>query len=435
MSTPVTRWLDRAPSAVLVSWAAVASFGAYACMYGFRKTFAAATFDGDVMLPFAGALDLKILYILAQVVGYATSKFLGIKVVSELVPGRRALALVACIGVAELALVAFGLLPPGWAALAMVANGLPLGMVWGLVFGFLEGRRSSDGLGAFLCASFIVASGFAKDVGKELLGRGVSEGWMPATAGLLFLPPLLVFAWMLAQLPPPSAADEAVRSKRAPMDGAARAAFWDAWAPGLVAIVSGYVLLTAYRDFRDNFAREIWDALGFADTPGVMTNSELPIALGSLAAVGAVMAVRDNRAALAILHAIMVGGAVLIGAATFAWQAGWIAPEVWMISVGLGLYLGYVPANCVLFDRLVAAAGSVATAGFLIYVADAYGYLGSCALLFWKNFGSPELSWLSFFATFSYVAAVGTAATYAWAGVWMWRRTAGVAAPASPAVE
>ena len=52
-----------------------------------------------------------------------------------------------------------------------------------------------------------------------------------------------------------------------------------------------------------------------------------------------------------------------------------MSSATWMISVGIGLYFGYVPVNCVLFDRLIAAVGKVATAGFLIYVADASGYL------------------------------------------------------------
>ena len=45
--------------------------------------------------------------------------------------------------------------------------------------------------------------------------------------------------------------------------------------------------------------------------------------------------------------------------------------------LGLGTYLGYLPFNCLLFDRLIAAFGSVANAGFFIYVADSFGYLGS----------------------------------------------------------
>ena len=52
-----------------------------------------------------------------------------------------------------------------------------------------------------------------------------------------------------------------------------------------------------------------------------------------------------------------------------------------MILAGSGLYLAYNPFNAVLFDRLVAVSGRAANAGFLIYVADFSGYMGSAALL------------------------------------------------------
>ena len=35
-----------------------------------------------------------------------------------------------------------------------------------------------------------------------------------------------------------------------------------------------YVLLTAFRDFRDNFAAEIWTALGYGGEAGIFTASE-----------------------------------------------------------------------------------------------------------------------------------------------------------------
>ncbi len=71
-----------------------------------------------------------------------------------------------------LALVLFALIPAPWNVFTMFLNGLPLGMIWGLVFGFMEGRRTSEVLGAILCASFIVSSGAVKSVGKLLMRIG-----------------------------------------------------------------------------------------------------------------------------------------------------------------------------------------------------------------------------------------------------------------------
>jgi len=66
----------------------------------------------------------------------------------------------------------------------------------------------------------------------------------------------------------------------------------------------------------------------------------------------------------------------------------------------------YTPFNAMLFDRLVAASGRVATAGFLIYVADSAGYAGSCALLLWRNFGMMQAEWLTVFRYTVYATAV-----------------------------
>ncbi|WP_437661227.1 DUF5690 family protein [Sorangium sp. So ce1182] len=431
----VTRWLERAPAPVFTAFAVLAAFATYFCMYAFRKPFAVGTFKGAVALPLLPALDLKSLYIIAQVLGYCASKFLGIKVVSEMRPERRALAILACVGVSEAALVLFGLTPAPYAALFLVLNGLPLGMVWGLVFGFLEGRRLSDLLGAGLCASFILASGFVKTVGKLTLGWGVPEAWMPALTGALFFPPLLLAVWMLAQIPPPSAADEALRTRRAPMDRAARRAFVRANAGGLATLVLGYIVLTAYRDFRDNFAREIWDALDYADQPAILTTAEIPVAIGALLSVAVMIGIRSNRTALLAVHGIMLAGAVLAGLSTALYQAGVIGPAAWMISVGLGLYVGYVPYNCVLFDRLIAAVGSVATAGFLITAADAFGYLGSVALLLYKSFGQPKLSWLEFFLGFSYATSFICATLFVASAGYFWLRTRGPVPAPRPALD
>jgi len=398
----ITRRLERASPAAFSLYAAIASFGAYFCMYAYRRPFAVGTYAGPSFLL---GLDPKTTFLIAQVIGYAASKFLGIKVISELPAHRRALGLAATIAMAEIALVLFAVLPPGFAAIALCLNGLSLGMVWGMVFGFLEGRRTSDFLGAALCASFIVASGAVKTVGKALLDAGVAERWMPATTGLLFAPAMALSIYLLAQIPPPSALDEAARAKRAPMNATERSAFFMRFAGSLVPLVLAYVLLTALRDFRDSFAREIWDALGFAGQPSVLTTTEIPVALGALLGVASMSLVIDNRRALFAIHGLMMAGALLVLGATMMHRAGMLGPVPWMIATGLGLYLGYVPFNCVLFDRLVAATGSIATAGFLIYVADASGYAGSVGLLLYKSLGTPDVPWVTFLEIFAMVSS------------------------------
>jgi hypothetical protein len=76
-----------------------------------------------------------------------------------------------------------------------------------------------------------------------------------------------------------------------------------------------------------------------------------------------------------------------------------------MILLGGGLYLAYTPYNGALFDRLVAATGQVGTAGFLIYIADSWGYLGTVVLLAVKNFSGLSLPWTDFLVGTSIASA------------------------------
>ncbi|MDF9798435.1 MFS family permease [Catalinimonas alkaloidigena] len=407
----ITNWLSRTHGPlgdwVFSLYAIIAAFCTYSCMYAFRKPFAVATFS-ELSL---WGVDYKIWLITSQVLGYTLSKFLGIKIVSEMGGKRRAISIVILIGIAGVALFLFAIVPPPYNILFLFFNGLPLGMVWGLVFSYLEGRKLTEILGAGLSVSFIFSSGFVKTIGAwVMLDWGVSNFWMPFVTGGLFALPLLFFVWMLNQLPPPSEEDERLRTRRKPMNKAERWEFLRLFAPGLILLVIAYTFLTAFRDFRDNFAREIWISLGYGEDVAIYTETEVPIALAVLLIMGLLMFIKSNRKALNTYHLLIAFGFFLVGASTFAFEQAWISPPVWMTLVGLGLYLGYVPFNSILFDRLLAAFKYVGTAGFLIYVADSVGYLGSVGVLFYKNFGHAELSWLRFFIVSAYTMTfVGSA--------------------------
>ncbi len=440
MNGRVQQALAKSNAFVFTFVAGLAGFSTYFAMYAFRKPFTAAIYDHVPGWHFA--LDYKIALVVAQVAGYALSKIIGVKVISEIQPRNRAPAIIGLIGVSWLALVAFAIVPAPWNVITLFVNGLPLGMIWGLVYGFMEGRRVSEVLASMMCASFILSSGVVKSVGVWLIQTWhVDQFWMPAASGALFMPLLLCSVWVLSQLPPPNARDEAERARRLPMTGAERREFLRAYAPGLIAIVFAYVLLTAFRDFRDNFAAEIWAALGYGGESGIFTASELPVAVIALVGMAAVIMVRDNRRALMVIHAMVGGGFVLLGLSTLAFQAHLISPLVWMILAGSGLYIAYNPVNAVLFDRLVAVSGRVANAGFLIYVADSSGYMGSVALLLWRNFGQASLNWLQFFIMGAYVTGVVGAAATAVAAIYFYRhsaahglghRGAAVSLPAAP---
>ena len=121
----------RAEGVVFVATAVAAAFSVYFCMYAFRKPFDAVTFPG--LHVWGTVIELKTACVLGQIFGYLLSKYLGTKFCSEVSTRRTGLLLVSLILGAEAALVLFALLPNAGKPAAMFLNGLPLGMVWGLV--------------------------------------------------------------------------------------------------------------------------------------------------------------------------------------------------------------------------------------------------------------------------------------------------------------
>jgi hypothetical protein len=107
--------------------------------------------------------------------------------------------------------------------------------------------------------------------------------------------------------------------------------------------------------------------------------------------------VRNNIKALLVNHYIVLFGFLLSLGATFLYTYGYLSPFAWMSTLGVGLYMGYVPFNSILFDRLIASFQHVSNAGFLIYLADSFGYIGSDAVLIVKSFFPQQHSWTSYF--------------------------------------
>ena len=243
-------WLENTNPIWFSLYTACAAFCLYSCVYGFRKAFSVATFDGQDFL----GVSYKVWLVSAQVAGYALSKFAGIKIISELKSENRSRSILMFVAVAGVSWFLFAITPAPLNIVFLFTNGIPLGMIWGMIFHYLEGRRTTEILGAGLSVSFIFSAGFAKSVGGFIMRDwGTSEYWMPFVTSCLFAVPLLAFLWLLEQVPPPSPLDEKLRTKRQPMLAPQRRQFIAEFSVGIVLVIVSYVLLTAFRDFRDNF--------------------------------------------------------------------------------------------------------------------------------------------------------------------------------------
>jgi hypothetical protein len=360
------------------AYATLCAFLLYSCMYAFRKPYTAASYAA---FPELFGLAYKELLVLAQVVGYALSKFLGIRAISAMDRTGRARAVVGLISGSWVALLLLAVLPPALGLIALFLNGLSLGLIWGLVFSYLEGRRNTELLGLGLCASFVLSGGVVKDIGRALLQAGVSEAWMPFATGAIFFLPMVLLAWALERVPPPDQDDIAQRTRRALMTAADRGQFLRRFGPGLLGLVLVYILLSAYRTFRDDFMAEVWAGLRPAGDVPAFSQTEIPVALSVLLVLLPSVLLRNNRAALLFNLSAVALGVLGCALATLAFRWGMLSDFSWMLALGCGSYLAYIPYNAILFDRLIAYLRKPANAGFLIYLADAFGYAGSVLLL------------------------------------------------------
>ena len=77
------------------------------------------------------------------------------------------------------------------------------------------------------------------------------------------------------------------------------------------------------------------------------------------------------------------------------------SPFWWMVLSGLGIYMAYIPFNGVLFDRLLAVLKEKANVGFLFYLSDFAGYLGSILVMLFQNLSGKTNSWLSIITSFA----------------------------------
>ncbi|PSL45592.1 hypothetical protein CLV51_104298 [Chitinophaga niastensis] len=384
-----------------IAWSMVAAFGTYFCMYAFRKPFNAGTYSGDHFF----GMDYKAILIIAQALGYMSSKFIGIKVISELKPKNRQRLIIGLIVFAEISLLFFGLARAPYNFVFLFFNGLPLGMVWGIIFNYLEGRRFTEVLGMGLSISLIVSSGILKTVYFTIHGwlPAVSEFWLPCVIGLIFLPLFLFFSWMLAMIPAPTETDKLLRAERLPMTAVDKKNVLKELGWGILCFVLMYTFLTTMRDFRDNFSVEIWNEIQPSWDKTVFSKTEMISGSVVLFAVGCLSLIRNNIRGFWGTQWLITFGVLLCGGSTLLFQIHRLEPFWWMLLSGMGLFLAYIPIQVAVFERIIALFKLKANAGFFIYICDSIGYLGSVGLLLYKEFFMRDTSWSKMLMRFSYL--------------------------------
>jgi len=388
---------------LLIIWCIIAAFGTYFCMYAFRKPFTTGLYENYELW----GMGYKSILIIAQVFGYMLSKIIGIKVIAELKAKSRIWLIIGLISFAEIALLAFGFVPFPYNSIFLFLNGLPLGMVWGVIFSFLEGRKLTEFLALGLSLNLVMTSGVLKTIYLYLQETfHFQEFHLPYIIGLIFLPFFLFFVWMLAQIPPPNEEDLKLRNKRVAMTDEDKNRIVKEFGLGLFCFVGMYLLMATMRDFRDNFAVEVWREIEPGFSKIIFSEIETTIGLVVVGLIALIAFIRNNFHSYLTFTLMMMLAVLSCGGSTWAFQHQLISAKLWMLSLGIGLFLPYLLIQTVVFERLIALFKARGNVGFLVYICDAIGYLGSVSLLLYREFFLKQISFVNVLITFGYIISV-----------------------------
>lgn len=395
---------------LLAAWAA---FTTYFCMYGFRKSISAATFDGMT----AFGISLKSALVIAQVLGYMTSKFIGIRFISEMNKANRARNILLLIGGAHLSLLLMALFPTPVNVFFLFTNGLCLGLIWGLVFSFIEGRKYTDLIALILSINFIFSSGAVKSIGRITIESWkIPEIYMPFVTGCLFLPLVFISVHLLKKIPPPIAAETMQRGERLSLHKTERSALVKQFLPGLTAIILINLLLTVLRDIKDNYSVEIIRSIQPNASPTIFTRMETIASLAVILLLLSLSGIRDHFNSIRKQHIVIGVGFIIILACSAALLQNKGNGIILLITYTIGLYISYNTLQCLFFERFIAAFKVRGNIGFFFYLMDSVGYLGSCFLILNKELFNSHTEWLPYFIRISifFGAAGSIAAVFSW---------------------
>lgn len=393
---------------IFVLWAGTLALLAYSLVYALRKPFSAATFEEFEVW----GISYKILVATSQIVGYLIAKFAGIKILSEMQKSQRLWFIGGFALLAEAALVMFAIIPLPYNFLAMFFNGIALGCMWGVIFSFIEGRRATDLLASILGVSIVISSGLAKSIGLYCMNDlGISPFYMPAVIGAFAMPLLVVTGWLMTRLPAPTDADIEIKQERKPLNGKERKELFKRFGFSLTMILLANFLVIVLRDIKEDFLVDIISAKGSPIDTWLFAKIDSIVSITILVLFGTIVLVRDNMTALRVLLGLIIVGSLALMGTSLYYQELALSTTTWLFVQSLALYIVFLSFQTIFFDRFIAAYKISGNVVFFIAMVDAVGYLGTCIMLFVKEFSDIQLNWLEFYNAMAIV--VGSIASIA----------------------
>lgn len=418
---------------LFILWAGGAALLSYSLVYALRKPFTAASFENAEFFD----MDYKVVVTISQILGYVVSKFIGIKLISELQSEERFKFILTSVLLAEASLILFGLLSTPFNVAAMFLNGLSLGCMWGVIFSFIEGRRVTDILASLLGVSMVISSGTAKSVGLYVMNHlHVSEFWMPALIGAVALPLLLLLGWALNKLPEPNKEDIAMKSERETLNGKQRWELFKSFMPFLSMLFIANIAIVVLRDIKEDFLVNIIDVSAYS--PWLFAQIDSVVTLIILGIFGLMVLVKDNLKALSVLFGLIIAGMIIMSVVSFGQQQLRLSPVIWLFIQSLCLYIAYLTFQTIFFDRFIACFRIRGNVGFFIVTTDFLGYTGTVLVLVLKEFYNPDIDWAVFYNQFAGYVDIFCCVTFVCSFVYLhqrFRKETGVTAPREETIE
>ena len=367
---------------LFILWAGGAALLSYSLVYMLRKPYTAAAFEDLEVFN----MDYKVAVTIVQILGYVVSKFMGIKLISELRREER---------------LRF--------------------ILMSVVFSFIEGRRMTDVLASLLGVSMVISSGTAKSVGLYVMDIWqVSEFWMPALIGAVALPLLALLGYALNRLPQPTEEDIALKSERETLNGRQRWELFKNFMPFLTMLFVANIAIVVLRDIKEDFLVNIIDMSGYS--PWLFTQIDSVVTLTILAIFGLMVLVKDNFKALSVLYGLIITGMMVMAFVSFGQERMGLSPVTWLFLQSLCLYMAYLTFQTIFFDRFIACFKIRGNVGFFIVLTDFLGYTGTILVLVLKEFVGTRLDWAVFYNQLAGYVGIFCCATFVASFVYLRQR-------------
>lgn len=379
-------------------------------------------------------LSAKSILVLAFTAGYAIGKVPAFLAVSKLPPWKRLRILLGIVLFSFVTIVCFFKCASiVLQSILVFVGAVPLSSIFGVMTQYLEGRHATDKLNIGLSLVMLLGGGIARSVAAGM-HQALNNQWddVPVLVAAVYLPVCLVSLVVLDTTPPPTKTEAELQQERRPLSMRSGLRFFRKFWPGLSLVFLGYAAASAVRNFREYFAADIYQQALHKGHHHILNKTttdhveaweylvlELPAALITSIAIYSISFVQSNRKALFMISAFVTCGGVICMVSTLCYTQGWfgkmpsngtsshsfgpsnhvghdhIVPSptagyVWILAIGVGTYLMYLPGGFLMFDRLIAASRVDISAAFLIYASDIFGQFATFGITFLKEFGNSE---------------------------------------------